>query len=51
MKYKINFELVILTLIFIGSLKVLIWESINPNSFSKSQKEKIGLDIVHKVGQ
>ena len=51
MKDKIYFELLVLTLIFIGSLKMIIWESIDPTTFSKSQREQIGLDKVHKVGE
>ncbi len=49
MKHKVNSELVILTLILIGSLKVIVWKSIDPSTFSKAQKEEIGLGNVHTV--
>ena len=43
MKYKLNPEVIILILIFIGSLKILIWTSIDPSTFSNAYQEKIGL--------
>ena len=43
MKDKLNPEIVILILIFIGSLKVFIWTSIDPTTFSDTKQEKIGL--------
>ncbi len=43
MKYKLNPEVIILILIFIGSLKLFIWTSIDPDTFSDSKQEKIGL--------
>ena len=51
MKYRINFELVILTLMFVASLKIIIWESIDVTNFSESQKEKTGLGKIHKIGE
>ena len=49
MKYRINFELVTLTLILIGSSKVIIWKSIDPSTFSKAEKEEIGIGNVHPI--
>ena len=49
MKYRINLELVILTLIVIGSLKLIIWKSIDPSTFSKSEKEEVGIGKVREV--
>ena len=43
MKKKLNPEIVVLILIFISSLKVLIWTSIDPSTFSGAEQEKIGL--------
>ena len=49
MKYRINFELVLATLIVIGSSKLLIWKSIDPSNFSKAEKEEIGIGNVHPI--
>ena len=49
MKYRINLELVILTLVIIGSLKLIIWKSIDPSTFSETQKEEVGIGKVHEV--
>ena len=49
MKYRINFELVIVSLILIGFSKVMIWKSIDPSSFSKAEKKEIGIGNVHTI--
>ena len=51
MKYGINFELVVMNLLFIGSLKLIVWRSIDPSTFSKAEKEEIGIGRVHKIGE
>ncbi len=43
MKYKLNPEVIVLILIFISSLKLFIWTSIDPSTFSNTKQEKIGL--------
>ena len=45
MKHKLNPEVIILILIFISSLKLLIWKSIDPSTFSHAEQKKIGLNI------
>ena len=45
MKHKLNPEVIVLILVFIGSLKLLIWKSIDPSTFSDAQQKKIGLII------
>ncbi len=49
MKNKVNWELIVLALVFISSLKVIIWKSIDPSTFSKGEQEKIGLNKVHNI--
>ena len=43
MKKRLNPEIVVLIVICISSLKVLIWTSIDPSTFSDAEQEKIGL--------
>lgn len=49
MKYKVNFELVILVLLFLGSLKIFIWQNIYPSTLSRTQQEEIGIGKVRNV--
>ena len=51
MKYKVNFELIILGLIFITSLKIVIWKSIDPSTLSKIQQEEIGIGKVRNLNK
>ena len=51
MKNKVNWELIVLALVFISSLKVIIGKSIDPSTFSKGEQEEIGLNKVHNIVQ
>ena len=51
MKQKLNLELVILILIFISSLRLLIWKNLDPSTFSDAEQEKIGLTRVNPINR